>query len=380
MSLDFAEKKEYKERKGKNMPDKTFWIIKKTEYRKFPYRLTISRGAEIFLDLLVQDRWPGSGRNIFCIRPDGSGETDEAETEIERVPVLNYSVFGKRLTVILDRATQKRCSFLFLTKGYKNREGEYEQIFWQTQQGLAQRKTKYKLAYCKTQETEVFVDSGERYAWNFPGAKTVKERLPIGDYAIKDKFGFLAIIERKTFSNMMGELGNLKKFHQHLCELGSCKNSALVVEANYGDFLNPKKIKPYFGNFGAKAIAEIQAVHPKLPVVFAGSRKMAAIWAQNFFNLAGAGNAEYLPKDLRDSSAKYGSEKTVSFSEDEARRTVFQNMPDCFTTKNLLENLPRLSNVRARIFLEKLKKEGVLQAEKNGRNIIWKKTGNGNFY
>lgn len=355
------------------MSSQTFWTILKTEHRKFPFRLVISKNGEAVLDLYVQDKWPGSGKNIFCIRAVGREGLGGTEIEIERVPVLRCSAFGKRLTVILDRAIQKRCSFLFLVRGYKNREGEYEQIFWQTQQGLAQRKTKYKLSYYKSQEMTLFIDTGERYAWNFSGANVVREKLPIGDYALKDRFGLLAVVERKTFSNFMGELGNLKKFHQHLTELSACKNAALVVEASYGDFLNPAKIKPYTGQFGAKAIAEIQANHSNLPIIFADSRKMAEIWAQNFFTTVNAKSAEYVPEAVREAGARHGANnKNISW-EDEARRIVFSQMPDSFTTRNMADNLPQMTYVKAGQFLKKLENEGVLEKTKIGNKIIWKR-------
>jgi len=38
--------------------------------------------------------------------------------------------YGKRLAIVLDRAINKRCEFLFLKKKYKQKEGEYEQIEW----------------------------------------------------------------------------------------------------------------------------------------------------------------------------------------------------------------------------------------------------------
>ena len=351
---------------------KTFWKILKTGHPKFPFRLIIAKGSETLLDLYVQDRWPGTRGNIFCIRASGRDDLGGTEVEIENVPIVNFSSYGKRITIILDRPTQKRCSFLFLAKEYKSKEGEYEQIFWQTQQGLTQRKTKYKLTYYKTQELTVFIDTAERYAWNFL-AKIIKEKLPIGDYAVKDQFGFLAVVERKTFANLMAEFGNLKKFHQHLHELEVCKNSALVVEATYGDFLNAEKIKPYVGQFGAKAIAEIQAAHPKLPVIFAGSRKMAQIWAQNFFAAVSVKNSDYLSDEVRESIAKYGSERGAAFSDDEARRAVFSTMPECFTTRNLVDNVPRLSYLKSSAFLKKLENEGVLNSEKERGRIIWRK-------
>ncbi|MGC8900817.1 MAG: hypothetical protein ACP5OF_05100 [bacterium] len=45
--------------------------------------------------------------------------------EVERVPVVSLNRYGKRLAVVLDRAINKRCDFLFLTKRYKTQEGEY---------------------------------------------------------------------------------------------------------------------------------------------------------------------------------------------------------------------------------------------------------------
>ncbi|MGC8928708.1 MAG: hypothetical protein ACP5QK_12405 [Myxococcota bacterium] len=45
---------------------------------------------------------------------------------IEKVPVLSMNQFGKRLTIILDRAINKRSDFLFLKRRFQNREGESE--------------------------------------------------------------------------------------------------------------------------------------------------------------------------------------------------------------------------------------------------------------
>lgn len=353
------------------MPAQTFCIIKQTGHKKFPYRLTISKGEEIFLDLFTQDRWPGAKGNIFCIRTAGRESISVEEKEIERNLVLNYSLFGKRLTLILDRPTKKRCSFLFLTKSYKTKEGEYEQIFWQTQQGLTGHRSKYKLAYSRDKDITIFSDTSERYAWNFPSANIVYEKLPIGDYAIKDNFGFLAIVERKTFANLMSEFGNLKKFHQSLTELEICKNSALVIEATYADFLDKNKIHPYTGNFGAKAIAEIQAAHPNLAFIFAGSRKLAIAWTWHFFMATQATNNDSSSMMARESVAKYGARKNVFYNEDQARRLIFTQMPKEFTTTQFRANLPEMPAVNIRRILDKLKNEGVLLVEKKGKDLVW---------
>lgn len=353
----------------------TEWILRATGHPRFPYRVTVVRGTEVLLDLLVQDRWPGTKGNIFCVRADPSAAMAPQE-ELERVPVRNFASYGKRLTVVLDRPNRKRCSFLLLSRSYKTKAGEYEQIFWQTQQGLTARRPRYKLAYNKPGSLTVYVDTLEKYAWNFPGATTVREKLPAGDYAIKDANGFLAVIERKTFANLMAELGNLKRFHQHLAELSACRHAALAVEAEYGDFLEPAKIRPYTGAFAAKAIAEIQACHPHLPLVFAGSRKAAAVWAMHYFRTVDERSREQAggPDLVRESAARYGEARDRTFAQDDVRRLVLTRLPGTFTTRELIGNLPQLTPAAVRRELERLKHEGLLSAARRGRDLVWSRT------
>jgi len=105
----------------------TVFHLESVDNEKFPYRLTVRQGEKLLLALRVQEKWPGQKGNIFCIREE-NGEWDEPVGEIEQVPVVSLRRYGKRLALVLDRPKNKRCDFLFLTRKYKNREGEYEQI------------------------------------------------------------------------------------------------------------------------------------------------------------------------------------------------------------------------------------------------------------
>jgi hypothetical protein len=165
----------------------------------------------------------------------------------------------------------------------------------------------------------------------------------------------------------------LNKFHQHLSELENCKNPALVIEANYIDFLNNEKIKPYKGYFAVKALGQIQASHPRLPVIFAGSRKAAAVWSYNFFANIASKVKDQAGDYLRESAAKYRPASRNHFAEDEIRRKVFREMPDKFTTSQINSHFPQCNSQFVRQNLEKLKKEGVLKNFKQGRNIVWQK-------
>lgn len=247
----------------------TLWILEKVSDEKFPYRLTIIQADRTLFALRVQDKWPGQKGNIFCMRED-ERDWQKPDMEIERVPVISLNRFGKRLTVVLDRMKNKRCDFLFLTKQYKTREGEYEQIFWRTQKALRERRPRVKLSTYRTGDLVIFVDSNEKYAWRFPECEVERKSPPSGEYALKGNGGIAAVVERKTFDNLLSEFGRMPVFHQQLGELSAYKHSAIVIEANYSDFLNPDKVKYYQPAFTAKAIAELYALHPALTIVFAG--------------------------------------------------------------------------------------------------------------
>jgi len=68
-----------------------------------------------------------------------------------------------------------------------------------------------------------------------------RTKNPAGrDYALITQDGIKALVERKTFENLLGEFGRMPLLHQALGELEAYRYSALVIEANYSDFLNPK--------------------------------------------------------------------------------------------------------------------------------------------
>jgi len=257
------------------------WIVEKREHSKFPYRITIKGDNTEELKLLSQDRWPGTRGSVFCIRD--KEDSSDGFIEIERVNIISLKKFGKKVSVVLDRAREKRCDFLFLKKRYKDRNEYYEQIFFRTQKLISENRTKFKLSIYHPGNLNIVIDINERYPWVFSGCNVFREKLPAGDYALKNENSIIAVVERKTFENMISEFGNMEILHQKISELSAYKNSALVIEADYKDFLNPKKLKFYSPTFTAKAIGEIFAVHNKVSIVFCGSRKLANEWVYRYF-------------------------------------------------------------------------------------------------
>ena len=261
------------------------WVLERCVSDRFPYRLQILRRDKPWIVLRTQDKWPAAGRHIFCLREEEPPEPEEVLEELERLDIVAFNERGRRVSVILDRKRYKRCDFLFLKKSYKGRPGEsYEQIFWLTQRSIEQHRPAFKLVSRQgSSEMVVRIHSNEKYPWRFPGAITERGAIPAGDYALMDGDRILAMVERKTLDNLLANFGMMPVLHQRLAELAAYNNHALVIEADYSDFLNPKKVHYYTVSFCARAIAELHVLHPTLRIVFCANRKIANEWTRHFF-------------------------------------------------------------------------------------------------
>ena len=262
------------------------WILERCANERFPYRLQIQKAGKPWLIFRAQDRWPAAGKNIFCLREEEPPSSGEIVEKVEEVPILAFHERGSRISVILDRKRYKRCDFLFLSKPYKRNSAEsYEQIFWLTQRSIEQHRPSAKLIRRTTShDITIRVSSDERYPWRFARAHTERGPLPIGDYALMSGDDIVALVERKTFENVLSDFGIMPVFHQRLAELTTYEYHALVIEALYADFLNPKKVHYYSAGFCARAIGELYTFHPRLNLVFCANRKIANEWTWHYFS------------------------------------------------------------------------------------------------
>ena len=355
------------------MGESTLWVIESVDNEKFPYRLTIRQGDKVLLALRVQDKWPGQKGNIFCIREE-RGEWEPPLHEIERVQVVSIRRFGKRLAVVLDRARNKRCDFLFLTKKYKTKEGEYEQIFWRTEKALRERTPRVKLSTYYTGQMNIAIDTGERYPWRFPGCHTERKKLPVGDYALIEDDEIIALVERKTYDNLLAEFGRMAAFHQQLNELSAYKISALVIEANYSDFLKKDRLRYYNPGFAAKAIGELYALHPGLTIVFAGNRKLAMEWTFRFFSALIAHEADRPHMKVAEVMENYGATPaTQGGTFFEIRRAIKNEFPEVFSRSDIKQRFPDVSDSTITRVLNDLKRESLIRNQRRGRLSVWVK-------
>ncbi len=348
-----------------------YYILEKTDGNKFPYRISIKKSDKTLFCLRVQDKRPWQKWNIFCIRE--REDSKDVFEKIEEVPVVSFNRFGKKVSLVLDRSINKRCDFLFLKKKYKNKEWEYEQIFWSTPQWLRQNKPKYKLSTYHKWNLDIIIDSNERYPRSFPNCNTKKVKLTAWDYALENNWEIIAVIERKTFENMLWEFTKLQLFHQQLSELTSYKNSALVIEANYSDFMNPNKFKYYKPAFLAKAIWEISAFHPNLMLIFAGNRKFANEFAFNFFEAVNSNIKDKIPNRLEfadNVETKYNKNSSIYFK---IKFEINKNFVwKSFYVKEIKDIFSDFSDSSIRQNLEKLLQHWILQKFKEKNKTYYK--------
>lgn len=356
--------------------DTTTWLMHNRPAERFPYRLSIVRDGRRLLALRVRERWPGPGMQIFCLRDDDGEDSPEGEL-VERVPVRSVVRIGRKLSVVLDRPTRKRCDFLFLTKDYKEGTGSYEQIFWRTEQAIrAHRSRSRPQLHPRAERLEIAVDPAERYAWTFPGSHVERRKLSAGDYGLVVGDRVVAAVERKSFENMLAEIAALQILHQKLVELSSHANVALVVEAQYADFLDPSRLArcgKWTPAYLARVFAEIAAVHPRLPIVFAGNRKLANSWTAGFFAAVAARLADHAPALIADAVAAYGRGDAGGGLDERVRLAVLHELPESFALDDVRRQFSDQDPARLRRVLVTLRAEGRLVSEGRGRAARWRR-------
>ncbi len=345
------------------------WTLQRTENVRFPYRIAIEQGGRVLFAIRAKESWPGAGSQVFCLRERELDPAEALET-IEQIPVSHLARLGRKLSVTLDRPQRKRCEFLILEKPRKD-GGSYEQVFFRTEAAVrAHRSSKYAELATRA-DFRVVVDSAERYPWTFAGADVTRRRLPVGDYALIHDERPVAIAERKTLDNLLGDLAELKGLHQQLAELAAWPHAALVIEAQYADFGKPDKIGRWPSAHLLRVLGELPALFPNVQCVFAGNRKLANIWAQRWFAaIDAAGRQPRLPQ-VAEAAARYLAAPSDGGLDTRIRIAVLQELPDRFEIALLRRCFPEVPSARIKRVLDQLRTEGRVRAEGHGRGTRW---------
>jgi hypothetical protein len=348
------------------------WVVERTASSKFPFRVSIEQNGRLIVAVRAQARWPGPGQQIFCLR---ERQLDPAEPlePVERVPVAHLTRVGRKLAVVLDRPNRKRCELLVIQKPRRDGTGTFEQIFFRTESGIRAHRSRTRLELSAAPAPlTIVVDSGERYPWRFPGTTVQRRKLASGDYALLEGERIVALVERKTYDNLLAELGAIQALHQELADLESHESAALVIEADYRDFLDPARLAgrwqpPYL----ARVLAEVAALHPALPVIYAGNRKLANFWTSRFFSAVATKSADAGPALVRELALRYDPAPREAGLDELVRHAVLDELPAPFAFAELTARFAETSPARLRRILEQLRREGRIVPVGAGRGARW---------
>ncbi|MFN9729699.1 MAG: ERCC4 domain-containing protein [Pseudomonadota bacterium] len=348
------------------------WVEQRTQDPRFPFRIVIEQDGRVLFAFRAKAAWPGPGAQVFCLRERESDPGEPLET-LDRVPVRHLARLGAKLSVTLDRAQRKRCEFLVLNKPLRDGSGTYEQVFFRTEAAVRAHRTakRAELSIAREAVIDVAVDSAERYPWTFPGARVVRRRLPVGDYALLHDDRVVAIAERKTLPNLLADLSQWKGLQQHLAELSAWPHAALVVEAQYGDLGDPARIGDWPAAHLLRIVAEASALFPNLPVVFAGNRKLANVWTQRWFAAVAARLAQVVPDSVQEPVARFEPQAAAGGVDERIRLAALRELPPRFEAALLRRWVPQADPARIRRVLDALRAEGRLATEGRGRGTRW---------
>lgn len=345
-----------------------------------PLLISIASDEKLF-QLRAPGMWPPPGKSLFAMRAEALRENEHA-TVVEEFPVLINAVHGAEtasgkwastINLSIDRPSRKLCSVL-VTRQRKTDGAIKEVIFLRTEKSTkAHRSRTYIQPTSLRNIAEIVIDTRERYPWSFAAAKVTKAALKSGDYAMRVDEKVRAVVERKSFVNMLANLASLESYHAHLHDLASYPAAALVIEAQYRDFLDPAKTKPMAATRCGRALADIAAKHPNLQVIFAGNRKDANVWAAHFFEACGAMSAG--TRDASDQATLSLPDalqrQNMGGIDADVRHAIMHTLPAELRISDLMLHFPAISQARLSNCLKALRSEGKMGTRGKGRATVW---------
>ncbi|MCC6642633.1 MAG: hypothetical protein IT386_15845 [Deltaproteobacteria bacterium] len=354
------------------------WRVERTRNARFPFRIAIEQGGRLLFAVRAQSEWPAPGGQIFCLREREHDPGEDLEL-VERVPIASLHRVGVKLAVVLDRPRRKRCEFLSLTRERKDGSGSYEQVFFRTETAIRAHRSRGRVELGSRASLDVAIDLRERYPWRFPSARVTRRELPVGDYALLRNDEIVAVAERKSFENLLNDIGAVRALHQTMAELSRQSRAAVVIEAQYGDLLDPTRTRAWPANHVARVAAELAALHPRLPFVFAGSRKLANVWTERWFTAIAAEISVEQPLFVSDVVARYepAGESLAPGLDERVRRVALAQIASPFHVAALRAVVPEADAKRVARVLGALRREGRLRLDGHGRGARWSRIGDG---
>jgi hypothetical protein len=242
-----------------------------------PYlvRVPISGG----LVFRTKGTWPRTSA-LYC-HPVPLTDWPAEPDMVERLPLRACERRGAAIDVVADRGREQRSQIV-----YTKARGR-DMVFWQAPRTRKQARPDVRIPTSRAagiKQLEIFVDSHERYPYQFSTQQVVTSRrgLPCGDYAVSVDGTIVASVERKSLEDLASSLtGGRLRFA--LGELAALPRAAVVVEERYSQVFSLTFVRPAII---ADGLAELQVRYPAVPIVFCETRKLAEEWTYRYLAAA----------------------------------------------------------------------------------------------
>jgi hypothetical protein len=243
----------------------------------FLIRLPLPDGV---LVLKAADTWPRTAK-VYCHRAEGWPTDPDI---VEAVPLRACQRRGVAIDLVLERAHHNRSQLVFTTV-----HGGREAIFWQSPRTTRKTRPGIRVPTRRASglaELVILVDTRERYPYRFTHqqARTERRALPAGDYGVELDGEIVAVVERKTITDLAARLVDGQLAYA-LAELATVDRAAVVIEDRYADVFKLDHVTP---GFVADLLATVQVRYPTVPIVFCDTRPLAEEWTFRFLGAARA--------------------------------------------------------------------------------------------
>jgi hypothetical protein len=258
----------------------TFLIARNPDpHSSLPYliRLPLPDGV---LVLKAADTWPRTAK-VYCHRAEGWPTDPDI---VEAVPLRACQRRGVAIDLVLERAHHHRSQLVFTTM-----HGGREAIFWQSPRTTRKTRPGIRVPTRRASglvELVILIDTRERYPYRFTHqqARTERRALPAGDYGVELDGEIVAVVERKTITDLAARLVDGQLAYA-LAELATVDRAAVVIEDRYADVFKLDHVTP---GFVADLLATVQVRYPTVPIVFCDTQPLAEEWTFRFLGAARA--------------------------------------------------------------------------------------------
>jgi len=160
-------------------------------------------------------------------------------------------------------------------------------VFWQSPRTRKQARPIVATATARAAgigPLEIIVDTREQYAYRFSTHQVVLQRraLPCGDYGVTVSERLVAVVERRSRTDLVSSLLN-GKLRYLLGELAALPRSAVVVEDRYSQIFKLSWVRPALV---AGGLAGLQVRWPTVPIAFCEARQLAEEWVYRYLAAA----------------------------------------------------------------------------------------------